>query len=480
MKNKSMKQRSPRDSQPIPKPGRPYKPHVTLVLMGLVIGACLIIGTLYLRRPKSSTPEPTVPAGKGQTATETEDPLSQLFGPATSVPEVKAEALRLANHMIERYPQNSATLFLMGSVYGQLGEVEKNVALWKEVIRLNPQRADIYDKLAQLLKDQGDVDQAVVYWQQGLKIDPNNDGALWALANTHIEINQADQAVDWLKRACDLAPRSVRNYYLLGQAYRQLKQYEQALPQYEKAIALDPNHFNAYYDLALTYRNLDQPERAKASLLKFQSLRKAIKTAIPEDIASDDLSENLQRLARYYWQAYTIYRTDQQDTQGLALLKRAIALDPFNTYFHELLGVYHTQHKQYAQALAVYQHVKTIDPNQPLFAVNTGQLYTHMGQPAQAERIFIQTIRDFPDYALGYVELARLYLSAQKNLKRTIGLAQRAVDLQPSAGNYHLLSWTHMVNQQFPQAMQAVQKAMVLAPNNKKYQMHYEQLKKRQ
>jgi tetratricopeptide (TPR) repeat protein len=100
-----------------------------------------------------------------------------------------------------------------------------------------------------------------------------------------------------------------------------------------------------------------------------------------------------------------------------------------------------------------------------------------MGQPAQAERMFIQTIEDFPDYALGYVELVRLYLTAQKNLPKTVGLAQRAVDLYPSAGNYHLLSWTHTVNGQYPQAIQAIQKAMALAPNNKKYQMHYEQIK---
>ena len=91
--------------------------------------------------------------------------------------------------------------------------------------------------------------------------------------------------------------------------------------------------------------------------------------------------------------------------------------------------------------------------------------------------MYMQTVENFPDYALGYVELVRLYLTAQKNLPKTIGLAQRAVALQASAGNYHLLSWTHMGNDQFPQAILAIQKAMALAPNNKKYEMHYEQIK---
>jgi tetratricopeptide (TPR) repeat protein len=317
----------------------------------------------------------------------------------------------------------------------------------------------------------------LVYWQQSLKIDPRNAKSLWILANTYIEKHEAEQAVDLLKKACVIAPRSVRNYYLLGQAYRQLEQYENALGQYEKVIELDPNHYNAHYDLALTYRNLDQPDRAKEYLMRFQSLKKAAKTPIPEDIVSDDLPENLKKLARYYRQAYAIYKTNKRNTQGLPLLRRAIALDPRNTYYQELLGVFYTRNKQFSQAIAVYQHAQGIDPNQPLFGVNIGQLYTHLGQPAQAERMFIQTIENFPDYALGYVELVRLYLTAQKNLTKTIGLAQRAVDLQPSAGNYHLLSWTHTVNGQYPQALQAIEKAMALAPNNKKYQIHYEQIK---
>jgi tetratricopeptide (TPR) repeat protein len=478
MKRKKKKQKSRCASQPAPGSSPPRKSRMIVVVVGgLAAGACLIAGMLYLAGPKPSPPSVTAPVSNIQDEKKTEDLESLLFGKAQDVPQVKAEALRLGNHTIEKFPQSDAALLLMGSVYGELGDIEKNIAFWERVIRLNPQRADVYDKLAQLVKDQGDVEQALIYWQQGLKVDPRHAKSLWALANAYIERHQAAQAVGLLKRACVAAPRSVRNYYLLGQAYRQLKQYEDALPQYEKAIALDPNHYNALYDLALTYRNLDQPERAKESLMRFQALKKAVKTAIPEDVVSDDLPENIKKLARYYWQAYTIYKTNKQNKQGLPLLKRTIALDPFNTYYQELLGIFYTQYKQYSQAIAVYQHAQDIDPNQALFGVNIGQLYTHMGQPAQAERRFTKTIKDFPDYALGYVELVRLYLTAQKNVTKTIGLAQRAVDLQPSAGNYHLLSWTHLVNGQHPQAIQAIQKAMALAPNNKKFQIHYEQIK---
>jgi tetratricopeptide (TPR) repeat protein len=448
-----------------------------VVVAGLFVGVCLVAGILYLRKPKHLKPGPAIPAHSIPNEKVTEDFESLLFGEARSVPQVKTEAQKLANHIIERFPQSDVALLLMGSVYGQLGDIEKNIAMWEKATQLNPQRADVYDKLAQLVKDQGDIEQALAYWQQGLEINPRNARTLWSLANTYIERHQAQKAVDPLKKACAVAPRSVRNYYLLGQAYRQLEEYENALAQYEKVIELDPNHYNAHYDLALTYRNLDKPEQAKACMMTFQSLRKAAKAPIPEDIVSDDLPENLKKLARYYWQAYTIYKTNNQNARGLPLLNRAIALDPVNTYYWELLGVFYTQHQQFSEAIAVYKKAQGIDPNQPLFGVNIGQLYTHLGQPAQAERMFIRTIKDFPDYALGYVELVRLYLTAQKNLTKIIGLAQRAVSLQPSDGNYYLLSWTYTVNGQYPKAIETIRKAMELAPGNKKYEMHYEQIK---
>ena len=480
MKRKRKKNRPCRVPKPAPRSGASRKPHMMIVVLCLVLGSCFIASILYLRRPKLAAPSTTVPVSNVLNQKTTEDFESVLFGKAQNVTQVKAESLRLARHLIERFPRSDEALFLVGNVYGQRGNIQANVVWWKKALHLNPQRADVYDKLAQLAKDQGDVEQALVYWKQGLKINPHNAQSLWSLANTYIERNQAEQAVDLLNRACVIAPGSVRNCYLLGQAYRQLEHYESALLQYERAIELDPNYYNAHYGLALTHRSLDQPERSQKSLMTFQSLRKAAKTPIAEDIVSDDLPDNLKKLARYYSQSYMIYKANKQENRGLPLLKRAIVLDPQNTYYQELLGVYYTQYKQFSRAIAAYQHALGIDPNQPLFSVNIGQLYTHMGQPGQAEHRFIRTIKDFPDYPLGYVELVRLYLTAHKNLAKTIGLAQRAVELQPIAGNYHLLSWTYTVNDQYPQAIQAIQRALALAPNNQKYKLHYEHIKNKE
>ena len=441
----------------------------------LVVG--LIAGIIYLKQPKHALPAAIVPANNTPNPEKPADLDTSLFGEVKTVPQVKAEALKLGQYMTEQFPKNDSALFLLGSVYGQQGDIDRNVALWKQVIGLNPTRVDVYDKLAQLAKDQEETEQALAYWQRGLKVNPRHSNSLWALANTYLETHQPEKALDLLEKACSIDPKTPRNYYSLAQTYQQLQRFEDARVQYEKAIELNPDYVSAYYGLALTYRSLKQTDQAKTCLVTFQALKKAHHTPLSEQRMSDDYPQTLKQLARYYYRSYTICKGNKQVVKGLPLLMRAIVLDPANTYYLEMLGVYFSNQQQFAQAISVFQKARAIDPSKPLFGVNIGKLYSRMKQPAQAERLFMETISGFSGDPVAYAELTRLYLSARKNLKKTVALAQKAVTLQPSAAHYYLLAVAHQANRQYPSALQAVQEAMVLAPTNANYRMLYEHLK---
>ena len=478
-RRKQTRTRSHQICHPAPETRGPYRVYLVIAVGVLILGVGLFLGFLSQRKPKALPPSRMVSVSNTPHEEKTVDWQALLFGEANTVAQIKAEALKLGQSIISHFPESDAALFLLGSVYGQQGDVDRNIALWQQVIRLNPKHPNVYTELAQLVKEQGDMDQAVTYWQQGLDINPRQADTLWQLANTYLEMHQPERAVDLLVKACALAPKSMRNYYLLGQAYRQLQHFNEACVQYEKVIEMDPSHFNAYYGLAQACRSLKQMDRAKECLSKFQALKKTSLNHLPENIMVDDLPQNLKHLARCYYQSYAIYKAKNQPSQGLPLLRRAIALDPSNTYYQEILGVYFMQNRQFARAITVYEKARVVDPNRPLFGVNIGKLYIRMNQPAQAERVFLQMINDFPDYALSYAELSRHYLKAQRNLTKTVGLTARAVALQPSPGNYHLLAWAHDVNGQYGQAIEAIQEAMALAPTNNKYRALYDMLKKK-
>ena len=441
-------------------------------MIASIVGLCVIVAVQSLPKAASDLPIPSSPGRDGKTTSD--DLASSLFGAAETVAQIEAEELRLTRLVEDAFPRHEDAWFLLGYIYGVQGDTDRQSDLWKKALSLNPKRADIYAKLAQLTKDQGDPDQALVYWKQSLIIHPRNPKVLWDLGNSHLEQNHPAEAVPLLEQACAIESGSIRNHYLLGQAYLALERYAKARIKFERAIQLDPDHFNAYFGLARVFRFMQKPEQAKTTLTKFRELKKAFDGSLPEEAMLDDLSQYLTRLSQHYFMIYNLYKNTGQKERGLPHLERAAKLDPGNTGYLEALGVHFVSSRQYAPALAVYQRARRINPNQAMFAANVGRMHTRLGQYGQAEQAYQQIVREHPKDGLGYVELLRLYLKTQRNLPQTVALARSAVALQPNATNYHLLCWAHDVNGHHAEALQAIQKAMALAPNHVNYTKVYE------
>lgn len=464
-------------------PARAHKPSLSRKVFWCILLSVLVLSAggvvVMLSRPESSPPlaAPSLPGPAP--AAPSVDPPASLFGPGQTVAQIEAEELRLAGLVETEFPQIAGSYFFLGSVYGAQGDTDQQVTLWKKALTLDPQRADIHAKLAQLARDQGDVEQALTYWQQSLAINARDEEACWGMANIYLERNEPGPAVELLERACAISPQTIRNYYLLGQAYLELKQYEKARIKFEKTIALDPEHFSAYYGLARVLRFLQQPDAAKNCLVKFRELKQAHDGSLSEEETLDDLSHYRARIVRYYVQVYDLFANQGKKGNGLPYLERAVQLDSGNTHTLEKLGVHFSSTQQYARARAVYQRALQLNPHKPMYAVNIGKTYALQHQNSQAEQTFQKIIRENPAYALGYIELARLYLRTQWNLAQALRLTQQAVTLEPSAANYYYLCWACDVNGQYPEALQAIQKALVLAPHNEKYQKLHENIKKR-
>jgi tetratricopeptide (TPR) repeat protein len=75
-----------------------------------------------------------------------------------------------------------------------------------------------------------------------------------------------------------------------------------------------------------------------------------------------------------------------------------------------------------------------------------------------------------PAQADGYRELAQLYLRAKTRQVEARDLAAQAVKLQPVAANYFLLGWACDVTGDRARALEALQRAVALDPQNQAYQ----------
>jgi tetratricopeptide (TPR) repeat protein len=477
MTKRHKKRRTQQLSVQAHKPRASRKVFWTILLLVLVLGVGGMVVVLSRRESSARLVSRTPPAPIRKIPAN--DPPASLFGPADTVAQIEAEELRLARVVEAEFPETAEACFLLGSVYGEQGDTDKQTLLWRKALTLDPRRADIHAKLAQHARDQGDMEQALIHWQQSLALNPRDEGACWGMANIHLERNEPESAVEFLERACGISPETIRNHYLLGQAHLELKAYEKARAQFEKTIALDPEHFSAYYGLARVLRFLQQPEQAKDCLVKFRELKQTYDGSLTEEDTLDDLSYYRTRIARYYVQVYDIYKDRGQADNGFPYLERALQLDSGSTHSLERMGVYFSSNRQYARARAVYQKALQLHPQKPMYAVNIGKTYALENQNSQAEKIFQKIIEQHPNYVLGYVELARLYLRTQWNLSATIRLAQQAVALEPSAANYYYLCWAYDANGQYAEALEAIERALARAPRNERYQQLHERIKRK-
>ena len=94
-----------------------------------------------------------------------------------------------------------------------------------------------------------------------------------------------------------------------------------------------------------------------------------------------------------------------------------------------------------------------------------------------AESGFRRAIEIGPEQAEGYLGLVKLYYSADREPAEAARLASRAVELEPSARNYVLLSVVLDRKGDLAGALAAVERAIELNPNGEEPRQIYELLK---
>jgi adenylate cyclase len=111
-------------------------------------------------------------------------------------------------------------------------------------------------------------DLAIAEGERALALNPNNAEGYATLANILTFAGQPEEAIVLLEKGLRLNPRAPNySFYLfeLGHAYHWLGQYEKAIAL-QKKVLLSPHHFVAHLELAKMYNELGREEEARAEV----------------------------------------------------------------------------------------------------------------------------------------------------------------------------------------------------------------------
>ena len=192
------------------------------------------------------------------------------------------------------------------------------------------------------------------------------------------------------------------------------------------------------------FRNLYDP-----SLLEF---KKALKI-------------NEKSIMSNYWAAQVFLKNGKRE-EAISFFKRSLEQAP--RFFAALYGVAELSFLAGNNKEAVTYYTKAITvKNDPGILIKLGLIHENSKQYDKAENYYKQFIKAFPDFFIGYNQLAWLYAKRGVQLDEALKLAKKANKIQP--GNLSILDtlgWIHFHKKDYDKAIKYLKEAVGISSNN--------------
>jgi len=193
--------------------------------------------------------------------------------------EANAQARQMLERAIELDPTYATAYTRLGWIYfadwalqwsQDSQTLERAFDLGQKAVALDDSLPHVHLLLGYLYlwKDR-QPEQAIAEGERAIALDPNYAEGYAGLANMLTFAGRPEEAIRLLEKGMRLNPRGPRYvFYLfeLGHAYHWLGQYEKAIATQQRVLALNPRNFVSHLELAVMYNELGREEEARAEV----------------------------------------------------------------------------------------------------------------------------------------------------------------------------------------------------------------------
>ena len=437
------------------------------VLLGVVI-ACWVAGLVVGRSLFRASGSPEV--GK---ETPWQHRLPEI--PAHVSSDYRAlleETGSAVSEVMEAHPDSPSAVAALGLLHYLAHDWAGEVECWEQCLRLDRTNWLAYSRLVALFQQRGDYERIVELMRGALALEPGNTTYHGILASALMDANRYEEAKDVLESHLQVARGTAETYQVLGEIYNQLNQLEKAKRSLETAIALAPRRMDALYTLSTVCAKLGETERAAQYRDQFQKLKTAQLRNESKMGIRHEMVDSLfipVRVAEIMTFAGKAYLEHGNLEVAEKRLRRAAAIDPKHVECWRTLSTVYDRQGRLQEALQCVKELRKLEPNSILHYRNEGILYGRLNRFEEAERVFRDLCRLAPQSSFAYAALAELYLRTGRNLAEAKSLAEKAVELEPTARNSAVLAALAKRAGDPATARSALEGAVRLDPNNAKY-----------
>lgn len=236
------------------------------------------------------------------------------------------DALALAQRATELFADDPTMFEALALVYEAMGDSEQAITAWQQVIALDPEDLDAWERLGSCLLDQDRMEEAVAAFRRSVELDPENPNARFNLAealmdaeqypeaitiyqgllnathtdeamqaDVYIGLAEAQNAAGLYEEALATSAKLLEEYpeesmglYQRATALDALGRFDEAIDNYINSLENDPLNADTYNDLADTYLKVGDIAGA------IEMANRSIALASEVDLAYETLAQALR------------------------------------------------------------------------------------------------------------------------------------------------------------------------------------------
>jgi tetratricopeptide (TPR) repeat protein len=348
---------------------------------------------------------------KGDLASANTELLKALKGMPTSIPiralladinllkRNHSEALRLADEILEREPENAGARLVRSASLLALGRYKEARPEITRALAAQPQSAEAQLQLGSLDLAEGRAKDAEDVFRKSYQGAPNDLRPLEGLLAAQIEQKRSDSALRVIDRELAKAPDSIPLRTLLAGTAMRTGNLDLAIEQYRQVAVRQPGIGEPYLQLGEALRAGGDYEQAlvefqKAGQLSPKDVRPKVSVAALEvrmgrnDAARDSFREALaiQPDDPFIMNdlAYLVLETGGNPREALELVQSALKKKPQQPNFQDTLGSIYQKTGQTASALQVFNNLVRQYPDSPTFRYHLAVSLVQKGDRAKA------------------------------------------------------------------------------------------------
>lgn len=356
------------------------------------------------------------------------------------------EARRQLKESLRRAPGRSHIWRVLGLIEDARGDKLEAQRAFQIALRLGDAKADVQQRLAQLLADSGKADEISRITAQGHQ--GKNESAMTQIAIGLAELrrNRLGPAEDALRKAIVLAPDLTDAWNGLGSALHRSGRAVEAEKAYDQALKLSPDVAETLINRAILRREFGRKDAA------LEDIRRAI-TIDATYVPAWSLYGTLQMEARNFREAAIAFakidslgkataehlvsfgeaQAEMGDVEsGLKTLARAETLDPDLVRMCLSTAKVLAHKGDVEKAMVYWERALKVEPTNPIVWSSKGYGLMKLGRLPEAVEVLETTVKLAPDISNGWINLGEAQLRSQ-NLSRAIQALEKAITLMPQA-----------------------------------------------